>query len=67
MFIKYIKIMSWLAVYITTIGLILPELFSASSNIAIVFGIIITIALIFRVITFIPWNKIINFLRNLYN
>lgn len=59
----FAKISIWAAIYVAAIGFVLPELFSAKSNLEVAIGIVIVLALLFRAITFVPWNKINNFLK----
>lgn len=59
----FAKITIWVVIYIAAIGFVLPELFSAKSNMEVALGFVIVLALLFRAITFVPWDKISKFLK----
>lgn len=63
MFKKFSKIVFWVFVYIASLGFVLPELFSAKSNIAVVGGTLLVLGLLYRAITFINWEKVGKFLK----
>jgi hypothetical protein len=61
------KIVLWVFIYLGSIGFVLPELFSDKSNVAIIFGMLISLALLYRFITFLPNEKIKSFVKNMFN
>ena len=64
---NYSKIVMWVVIYLGSIGFILPELFSAKSNIAVTCGFLLVLVLFYRFITFFPTDKIKNFLKDMFN
>lgn len=52
------KIVLWATIYVGSIGFVLPELFSAKSDLAVFGGVLLSLLLIYRAITFIPWGKV---------
>ena len=63
----FAQIVGWITIYVGSIGFVLPQLFSADSNLAVFGGVILGLALIYRTITFVPWGKLVTFAKNQLN
>lgn len=62
----YSKIVLWILIYFASIGFILPYLFSESSNLTLAIGVLLIIILFYRLITFIPIEKVKSFIKEMF-
>jgi len=60
----FIKVTFWVLIYIVSLGYVLPTLFSATSNLQFGVGVFILILLLYKTLTFIPFEKINKFLKD---
>lgn len=63
----FLKVVGWLAIYILSLWFLLPFLFSAKSDIAVILGVIVSLSLVYGIIRLIFSEKVKNFFKQLIN
>ena len=67
MFKTFLKVVYWLAIYMLSLWFLLPFLFSAKSDFAVVLGVIVSLALVFGIIRLIFSEKVKILFKQLIN